>query len=48
LDEKRAAKKIIEVWKGISSGVFVPNDGSGNWKCKGCSYKKFCDEWFER
>lgn len=48
LDEKRASKKIVEVWKGISRGVFIPNDGSNNWKCKGCSYKKFCDEWFER
>ena len=48
IDEIRAAKKIIEVWNGISKGVFIPNDGSSNWKCKGCAYKKACDEWFRR
>jgi putative RecB family exonuclease len=47
LDEQRAAKKIIEVWNGITKGVFVPNDGSSNWKCKGCAYKKACDDWFQ-
>ena len=45
-DEQRAIRKIIEVWKGISAGVFIPNDSAGNWKCKGCSYKKPCDQWF--
>lgn len=47
-DFKRAEKKIGEVWRGISNGVFVPNDGAQNWKCKNCSYKKHCNEWFER
>ena len=45
-DEIRAAKKIREVWDGINKGVFIPNDGSSNWKCKGCAYKKACDDWF--
>jgi putative RecB family exonuclease len=45
VDERRLAKKIIQVWDGISKGVFVPNDG--HWKCKGCAYKKACDEWLE-
>jgi len=47
-DEIRAVKKILEVWNGISKGVFIPNDGSSNWKCKGCAYKKACDDWFGR
>ena len=47
-DEIRAAKKIREVWDGITKGVFIPNDGSSNWKCKGCAYKKACDDWFGR
>ena len=46
VDEKRAIRKTIEVWKGISKGVFIPNDSPGNWKCKGCAFKKNCDEWF--
>lgn len=45
-DEIRAIKKIGEVWKGISKGVFIPNDSVSNWKCKGCAFKKPCDEWF--
>lgn len=44
-DERRAIKKILQAWEGISKGVFIPNDTS--WKCKGCAYKKACDEWFE-
>ena len=44
LDERRLIKKIKQVADGISKGVFVPNDG--HWKCKGCSYRKACDEWF--
>lgn len=48
MDEKRAARKIIEVGHGISKGVFIPNDSTSNWKCKGCSFKKPCDEWFMR
>jgi putative RecB family exonuclease len=48
IDEKRAIKKIQEVWKGIQSGVFIPNDSPSNWKCKGCPFKKACNDWFER
>ena len=48
IDEIRAVKKIIEVWNGITKEVFIPNDGSSNWKCKGCAYKKACDDWFRR
>jgi len=44
IDEIRLIKKIHQVWEGISKGVFVPNDTS--WKCKNCSYKTACDEWF--
>ncbi len=46
IDEIRLIKKIKQVWEGISKGVFVPNDTS--WKCKNCSYKTACDEWFLR
>jgi len=45
-DEIRARRKIIEVARGISKGIFIPNDSPQNWKCKGCSFKKNCDEWF--
>ena len=44
-DERRVIKKIQSVWKGITSGVFLPNDTS--WKCKGCAYKQVCDEYME-
>jgi len=44
VDERRIQKKILEVWKGINKGVFIPNDG--HWKCKGCAYQKACEEWF--
>ena len=47
-DETRAVRKIIEVWRGISRGVFIPNDSPSNWKCKGCAFKKQCDEWFAK
>jgi putative RecB family exonuclease len=46
IDEIRLIRKIKQVWEGISKGVFVPNDTS--WKCKNCSYKTACDEWFLR
>ena len=46
IDEIRARRKIIEVAKGIESGIFIPNDGAGNWKCKYCAFKKNCDAWF--
>jgi len=46
VDERRLQKKILAVWEGISSGVYIPNDG--HWKCKGCSYQEnACKEWFE-
>ena len=44
IDEKRVMKKIAQAWDGISKKVFIPNDGS--WKCKNCSFRKVCDEWF--
>jgi len=44
IDEQRVARKIIQVWDGITKRVFVPNDSS--WRCKNCAYKKACDEWF--
>lgn len=40
----KAIKKIKQVWDGIQKGVFIPNDTS--WRCWGCSYKSYCDEWF--
>ncbi len=45
VEEKRAIKKIKEVWRGISKEVFIPNDG--HWRCKNCGYKKHCTAWFE-
>jgi len=45
-DETRARKKIVEVSKGISRGIFIPNDSPSNYKCKNCSFKKNCDAWF--
>jgi putative RecB family exonuclease len=44
LDEIKATKKIIEVWKGITKGVFIPNDTS--WKCNECFYKGACNNWY--
>jgi putative RecB family exonuclease len=43
-EEKRILKKIKALWEGITKGVFVPNDGS--WKCRTCSFKNACQEWF--
>jgi len=43
-DEQRAVKKIQAVYRGITQEVFIPNDTS--WKCKGCSFQKYCKEWF--
>jgi putative RecB family exonuclease len=42
-DEKRATKKILEVWHGIQSSVFIPNDSS--WLCSRCEYRGYCDSW---
>jgi len=47
-DEIRAVRKILEVWNGISKGVFIPDDGSSNWRCKNCPYQKACNDWFRR
>jgi putative RecB family exonuclease len=44
-DEKRAIKKIMAVWEGISKGVFIPNDSS--FRCEGCGYKSHCQNWPE-
>ncbi|MBA3010045.1 MAG: PD-(D/E)XK nuclease family protein [Desulfobacula sp.] len=44
LDEHRLIRKAVQVWDGISKQVFIPNDTS--WKCKNCSYKTACNEWF--
>ncbi len=46
IDEIRARRKIIEVSKAITKGIFIPNDSAQNWKCKNCSFKKNCDAWF--
>ena len=43
-DEKRAIKKMMKVWEGIQQEIFIPDDG--NWRCKECSYKTYCDKWF--
>ena len=43
--EQRAIKKIKQVWDGIQKGVFIPNEGG--WKCDYCSYKSYCDNWFQ-
>ena len=43
-DEIKAERKIQEVWKGITKGVFIPNDTS--WKCNECFYKTACNDWY--
>ena len=45
IDETRLIRKIAQVWDGICKGVFVANDTS--WKCKGCAFKKACDQYLE-
>ena len=45
-DEHRAVKKIQSVYNGIQKGVFIPN-ADGSWKCGGCEYKVYCDDWFK-
>jgi putative RecB family exonuclease len=42
-DERRATKKILEVWHGIQNNVFIPNDTS--WKFSRCEYRGYCDSW---
>ena len=46
IDEHRLIRKSEQVWEGIQKRVFIPNDTS--WKCKNCSYKVACDEWFSK
>ena len=43
-DENRATRKIRSVWEQIQNNVFTPNDTS--WKCGGCAYQTYCNEWF--
>ncbi len=43
-EEHRVVRRIQAVWNGISKGVFIPNDTS--WRCKGCSFKEPCCQWF--
>lgn len=45
LEEKKAVRRLKEVWKGIVKEVFIPNLES--WKCKNCGYKKACADWFK-
>lgn len=45
LDEIKAEKKIIQVCRGITKGVFIPNDTS--WKCNECFYKTACNDWYK-
>jgi putative RecB family exonuclease len=45
IEEKRALKKIQEVWRGIHKEVFIPNDT--HWKCKNCGFKRHCDQFLE-
>ena len=40
--ERKAEKTIQMAWEGITKGVFIPNAEA--WKCKGCSYKSYCDK----
>ncbi|MFC1614819.1 RecB family exonuclease [Gemmatimonadota bacterium] len=42
----RAAKKILAVYRGIQSEVFIPND-QGNWKCSCCEFRQACEQWHE-
>jgi len=44
LDEKRIIKKIQKVWDGINKEIFIPNE---SWKCKGCTHKGSCEQWYE-
>jgi len=45
IEERRAVRKMQQVWDGITKGVFVPNDLS--WRCGGCGFKKHCDRWLQ-
>lgn len=43
-DERRAIRKILAVANGIGKAIFIPNDTS--WRCKDCTYKTHCNDWF--
>lgn len=43
-DIMRMQKKIKQVSDGIQKEVYIPN--TNNWRCKSCSYKKYCNDWF--
>jgi putative RecB family exonuclease len=45
-DINRLRKKVVEVYRGIQQGIFVPNDTS--WRCANCAYKIYCDSWFDQ
>lgn len=44
-DEQRIIRKTQTVWDGIQKEVYLPNDTG--WKCKGCRYRKACNDWFK-
>ena len=44
-DQRRCAKKIVQVWNSIEKGVFFPRQ---NWKCAGCAYRSACNKWFSK
>jgi len=44
-DERRCAKKIVQIWNSIEKGVFFPRE---NWKCSGCAYRLACRQWFDK
>jgi putative RecB family exonuclease len=45
LEEKKALRRIREVWRGIVKEVFLP--AHDLWKCKNCGYKNACEDWFK-
>jgi len=45
INERRCAKKIVQVWNSIQKEVFIPLE---SWKCAGCAYKNACNEWFSK
>ena len=40
-DERKATKKILEVWHGIQNNIFIQNEAS--WLCSKCEYRTHCD-----
>lgn len=45
IDERRCAKKIVEVWNSIQKEVFIPKE---SWKCGSCAYRSACNEWYSK